>query len=213
MGGGLRTVEDIQKVLSVGADKVSLNTAAVRKPEIIWEAAQRFGSSTIVISIEAKKKSNHSYEAYIDNGREPTGLDVFEWARKVEELGAGEILITSIDREGTRKGFDLELTRKIAESVNIPTIACGGAGNSRHVYDVFTEGKADAVCIASILHYMYIREHPIEDDFSSEGNVDFLERQVDQVLGTTIVEIKNHMVHKGIKCRYKPDEKENTNNE
>ena len=213
VGGGLRTLEDIQKVLFAGADKVSLNTAAIRKPEIIKESAKRFGSSTIVVSIEAKKKTRNSYEAYIDNGREPTGIDCFGWTRKDEDLGAGEILITSIDREGTRRGFDLELTKKIADSVQIPTIACGGAGNTKQVYDVLAEGKADAVCIASMLHYKYIKENFFKDDFSTEGNIDFLEKQVSQVQGATLIEIKEYLVHHGIKCRYKQEEKGKNKNE
>ena len=122
VGGGLRTIKDIQAVLRAGADKVALNTAAIRRPELIREAAKRFGSSTIVISIEAIKKSDGRYEAYTDNGREKTGVDVFDWALKAVELGAGEIMITSIDQEGTGHGFDIALTRKIAEAVNIPVI-------------------------------------------------------------------------------------------
>jgi len=128
VGGGLRTLDDVRAVLRAGADKVSLNTAVIREPELIRQASRCFGSSTIVVSIEAIKKGDGSYEAYTDNGRERTSIDAFKWALQAAELGAGEIIVTSVDREGTGKGFDLELTRRIAESVPIPVIACGGAG-------------------------------------------------------------------------------------
>ena len=131
---------------------------------MIREASRRFGSSTILISIEAIKKHDGSYEAYTDNGREETGVDAVEWASRAVELGAGEIMVTSIDREGTGKGFDLELTKKISESVSIPVIACGGAGTIRHIYDVIAGGSADAVSIASILHYNFIKQSKVEDD-------------------------------------------------
>ena len=127
VGGGLRNLEDIREVLRAGADKVSLNTAVIGRPELIREAAHQFGSSTIVVSIEAIKNRDGSYEAYTDNGRESTGVDALEWALRAVELGAGELLVTSIDREGMGNGFDLELTRTIAESVPVPVIACGGA--------------------------------------------------------------------------------------
>ncbi len=207
VGGGLRSLEDIQTVLHAGADKVSLNTAAIRRPELISEVARRFGSSTIVVSIEAKK-TDGSYEAYIDNGREQTGTEVFEWALRVAELGAGEILVTSIDREGTGQGFDLELTRKIAESVPIPVIACGGAGEISHIYDAITEGKADAVSMASILHYNFIKQFDFKDDFSSEGNIEFLKRKtgLSKVQDATLVEIKEYLIQHGVKCRYSETE-------
>ncbi|MAF20252.1 MAG: imidazole glycerol phosphate synthase subunit HisF, partial [Parcubacteria group bacterium] len=136
VSGGLRTLDDIRTALEAGADKVSINTAAIQRPELIKEASRKFGSSTIVISIEAIKKSDGYYEAYTDNGREKTGVDVFEWALRVVDLGAGEIMLTSIDQEGTGKGFDLELTKKVSESVPIPVIACGGAGKISHINDV-----------------------------------------------------------------------------
>lgn len=158
VGGGLRSVEDIRQALCAGADKVSLNTAAIRNPEFVREAATRFGSSTIVVSIEAKKRSDGSYEAYVDNGRERTGVEVFQWAKRVAELGAGEIIITSIDREGTGSGFDLELTRRVAQSVGIPVIACGGAGSIEDVHEVIVEGRADAVAISSVLHYHVMKD-------------------------------------------------------
>lgn len=204
VGGGLRTLDDIRTVLEAGADKVSINTAAIQRPELIKEASRRFGSSTIVVSIEAIKKSDGCYEAYTDNGREKTGVDVFDWALKVVELGAGEIMITSIDQEGTGKGFDLELTRKVSESVPIPVIACGGAGKISHISDVITEGKADAVSFASILHYNFVKHCKTEDDFSGEGNTEYLRNRstFSRIQDTTIMGIKEYLTQNGLECRY-----------
>lgn len=203
VGGGLRTVEDIRTVLRAGADKASLNTAAVRRPELIREAAKRFGSSTIIVSIEAKRQPDGHYEAYTDNGRIRTGIDVFEWAIRVAELGAGEILITSIDREGTGAGFDLELTRRVAQSVPIPVIACGGAGRVEHVREVVREGAADAVSVASLLHYRYIQQHYTNEEYSSEGNVEFLRsgESFTKVEGATLAEIRSDMREHHVPCR------------
>ena len=153
VGGGLRTLEDIKDVLRAGADKVSLNTAVVGDPEFIRRAAQRFGSSTIVVAIEAIRQPNGSFEAFTDNGRERTGLDAFEWAERAAELGAGELLVTSVDREGTGRGFDLELLRGIAQRVPNPVIALGGAGRLEHLQDAVQEGGAHAVACASLFHY------------------------------------------------------------
>jgi len=205
VGGGLRTLEDIRAVLQAGADKVSLNTAAINRPELVSEAARRFGSSTIVVSVEAIKKPDGGYEAFTDNGREATGVDAIQWAIRVAELGAGEIMVTSIDREGTGKGFDLELTREIAESVSIPVIACGGAGNVGHISQVITEGKADAVSMASILHYECASRLVADDsEYDQEGNVEFLRRGqgFSLVEGASIREVKRHLVDAGIECRY-----------
>lgn len=211
VGGGLRTIEDIRQVLNTGADKVSLNTAAISNPELIVEASKRFGSSTILISIEAIKKTDGSYEAYTDNGREKTGLDVFEWACRVEELGAGEIMVTSIDQEGTGKGFDIELTEKIAKSVSIPVIACGGAGSVSHIIEVITKGKADAVSMASILHYNFVKSYKMEDDFSGEGNIEYLKKRqgLSKVEDTTIWEIKENLIKNNVVCRYQRDREAN----
>ncbi|UCG70793.1 MAG: imidazole glycerol phosphate synthase subunit HisF [Thermoplasmata archaeon] len=204
VGGGLRTLEDIRTVLRAGADKVSINTAAIKRPELIKEASKKFGSSTILVSIEAIRRMDGSYEAYTDNGRESTGLDVFEWALRVVELGVGEIMITSIDREGTGKGFDLELTKKIAESVPVPVIACGGAGTIRHIYDVIAGGSADAVSIASILHYNFVKQDKVEDDFSMEGNIEYLKskRGFSPIKHASVSEIKEYLKQYGIECRY-----------
>jgi cyclase len=204
VGGGLRTLEDIRTVLRAGADKVSINTAAIKRPELIKEASKKFGSSTILVSIEAIRKMDGSYEAYTDNGRESTGLDVFEWVLRVVELGVGEIMITSIDREVTGKGFDLELTKKIAESVPVPVIVCGGAGTIRHIYDVIAEGSADAVSIASILHYNFVKQNKVEDDFSTEGNIEYLKskRGFSPIKDASVSEIKEYLKQYGIECRY-----------
>ena len=136
VGGGIRTLDDIKNILRAGADKVAINTASVKRPEFIKEAANRFGSQCIVASIEAKRVREGKWEAYIDTGRESTGLDVFEWAQHLVDLGAGELLITSIDREGTKKGFEIELIKKIADVVPIPVIASGGAGHPQHIVDL-----------------------------------------------------------------------------
>jgi len=152
VGGGIRSIKDMEEVLSSGADKISINTAAVKNPSIISEGAEIFGSQCIVVAIDAKRRDGW-WEVYIYGGREPTGLDAVEWAKKVERLGAGEILLTSMDRDGTTSGYDLELTRAVSESVNIPVIASGGAGEPKHIYEALTIGKADAALAASIFHY------------------------------------------------------------
>jgi len=153
VGGGIRSVSDVETLLRVGADKVAVNTAAVARPELITEIATRFGSQCMVASIEAKNTRPGEWEAYTDNGREKTGLDVVEWAKRCEELGAGEILLTSIDREGTRKGFEIDLIAAVSTTVSIPVIASGGMGNVQHLVDAVKTGKADAVAMADILHY------------------------------------------------------------
>ena len=153
VGGGIRSEEDIRRMLATGADKVSLNTAAVKDPELVSRAAGRFGSQCVVVAIDAKKKQPGSWEVYINGGRTPTGIDAVEWAARVESLGAGEILLTSMDRDGTKDGYELELTRAITGRVNLPVIASGGAGNLEHLVEVITESQADAVLAASIFHY------------------------------------------------------------
>jgi len=204
VGGGLRTIEDIRDVLRAGADKVSLNTAAVKNPQIIKEASRRFGSSTVVVSIEVIKQGNGKYLAFTDNGREYTGIEVLEWAQRVEELGAGEILLTSIDKEGTGSGYDTELTRRVAEVVSIPVIACGGAGNINHVGQVIYEGKADAVAVASILHYDFIKNNNVEFDAAKEGNIEFLKsgKIFSKIEPANLPAIKNYLHKKGFPCRY-----------
>jgi len=159
VGGGVQTLVDIRDLLRAGADKVSINTAAVQRPEFVKEAAERFGTQCIVVAIDAKQ-SGQSWEVFTHGGRRPTGLDAVEWARKMAAFGAGEILLTSMDRDGTKEGYDLALTAAIAEAVEIPVIASGGAGTLEHLYEGFAEGKADAVLAASIFHY---RQHTIRE--------------------------------------------------
>ena len=159
VGGGIRTGEDARLLLESGADKISINTSAVQNPALITECADRFGSQATVVAIDAKKDEDH-WVVYIYGGREPTDRDAIEWAREAEHLGAGEILLTSMDRDGTKDGYDLDLTKIISESVSIPVIASGGCGTLDHIYDAFRHGKADAALAASIFHY---RQHSIEE--------------------------------------------------
>jgi cyclase len=203
VGGGLRTVEDIKNVLRAGADKVSLNTAAIKNPEIIREASKKFGSSTIVVAIEAIKQTGGDYFCFIDNGREYTGMEVTKWAKSVEELGAGEIIITSVDKEGTGKGFDLELIGEIADKVGIPVIAHGGAGKLEHFEEVIKNCDIDAVCGASIFHYDFIKNHKGDYSNSKEGNFDFLlsGESFKNLETTTITGLKSYLISKNVKLR------------
>ena len=153
VGGGIRKIEDIQIALNAGADKTAINTRAVQEPNFIKEAAEIFGSQCIVSSIDAKKIGENKWEVYVDNGREPTGKDVIEWAQEVEALGAGEIMLTSIDKEGTKKGFDIELNKMVSKVVTIPIISSGGAGKSKDVLEVIQNTDINAVSIASLFHY------------------------------------------------------------
>ncbi len=154
VGGGLRNLDDIRRMLNAGADKVSLNTSAVQNPSLIAESSSRFGNQCIVVAIDAKRNPDgKSWQVYTHGGRTPTGLDVIEWAQKVQSLGAGEILLTSMDTDGTKDGYDIALTRAVSDAVTIPVIASGGAGNLDHLVDVVKEGKANAVLAASIFHF------------------------------------------------------------
>ncbi|RLI25051.1 MAG: imidazole glycerol phosphate synthase subunit HisF [Candidatus Hecatellales archaeon] len=153
VGGGVRSLADMETLLRAGADKVSINTAAVRNPENVRLGAERFGSQCVVVAIDAKRAGPGIWEVYENGGRTPTGIDAVWWARRVEELGAGEILLTSMDADGTKMGYDLELTRTISEKVGIPVIASGGAGTIQHIYEALTLGRADAALAASIFHY------------------------------------------------------------
>jgi cyclase len=152
VGGGMRTVDDFREILKTGADKVATNTAAIERPELVAEAAEAFGSQCVVVAIDARR-TGASWEVYTHGGRRPTGVDAIEWAARAEQLGAGEILLTSMDMDGTKAGYDIELTRRVAEAVRIPVIASGGAGAPEHIYEVLTAGKAEAALIASITHF------------------------------------------------------------
>ena len=203
VGGGIRTISDIREVLRAGADKVSINTAAVKNPEIIKEASRIFGSSTIVVAIEAIKQSDGKYLSYTDNGREHTGLEVLSWAKKVEKLGAGEIVLTSVDREGTGEGYDVELIKMVAGAVSIPVVAHGGPSKPEHIKEAIVEGGASAVAIASLLHYSYIQSHDLAGDFKGEGNLEFVKsgQQYSIFKKTNIAEIKKYLHKSGIECR------------
>jgi imidazole glycerol-phosphate synthase subunit HisF len=202
VGGGLRSISDIKEVLRVGADKVCLNTAVIKDPELIRKASREFGSSTIVVSIEAIKEQDGRYLAYTDNGREYTGIDVFEWAQKIDELGAGEIVITSVDNEGTGQGFDLDLISKINNFVSVPVIAHGGAGTKEHVVDVISKSNPDAVMLSSLLHYDFIKENTSKAS-SIEGNTEFLKQQRNfhTFEPCSIFELKNNLIENKIECR------------
>lgn len=169
VGGGVRSLEDIRKLLESGADKVSINTAAVKEPILVEEAAKRFGSSTIVVAIDAKKVGENRWEVYIHGGRTATGIDAVNWAKAVESLGAGEILLTSMDKDGTKSGYDIELTRVISEAVSIPVIASGGAGKKEHFYEAFTEGKADAALAASLFHFKELTIEEVKSYLKERG--------------------------------------------
>lgn len=168
VGGGIRSLGDIEQALKSGADKVALNTQAVKTPQLISEAARVFGSQCIIASIEAKRLGT-SWEAYVDNGREHTGIDAIQWSTRLEELGAGEILVTSVDREGTKSGFDTELVSSVCEHVTVPVIACGGAGQFTHVADLFDACQPDAVTLASLLHYNLTTVGMLKSDLAGRG--------------------------------------------
>jgi len=204
VGGGIRTLEDIHDILRNGADKVAINTAAVKDPDLIRKAANKFGSSTIVVSIEVIKQSDGKYLIFTDNGRESTGIEAIFWAKKMEQQGAGELIITSVDQEGTGTGHDCLLTRMISECVSIPVIAHGGAGRWEHVKDVIIDGKADAVAIASLLHYdppmLTLATQSIR---RSEGNVEFLKNNLSllNLKTLSLPSLKEHLFHSKINCR------------
>ena len=160
VGGGIRSIEDFRKILSAGADKISVNSAAVKRPELINEAAERFGSQCVVVAIDAKRREGGGFDVYLNGGRVNTGIDAVEWAKEAFERGAGEILLTSMDCDGVKNGYDIELTKAVSSAVNIPVIASGGAGKMEHFYDALTEGGADAALAASLFHF---REMEITD--------------------------------------------------
>lgn len=170
VGGGIRTVDDMRAILRAGADKISVNSAAVREPALISEGASAFGSQAVVVAIDARKHVDEDgWEVYVRGGRTPTGLDALEWAVEVERLGAGELLLTSMDGDGTKAGYDVALTRAVAEAVSIPVIASGGAGRLAHFAEIFTDGKADAALAASLFHYRELSVAEVKDYLAARG--------------------------------------------
>ncbi len=169
VGGGIRTTEDFRRMLSCGADKIAVNSAAIKDPTLITEAALKFGRQCVVLAVDAKRNEEGRWDVYLNGGRVKTELDAIEWIQKAERLGAGEVLLTSMDRDGTKEGYDLELTRAAAEAVNIPVIASGGAGKMSHFYDVLTEGKADAALAASLFHFGIINMRDLKSYLAERG--------------------------------------------
>lgn len=203
VGGGVRKIDDIYELLAAGADKVSINTACVKNPNLIKEAVKIFGSSTIVVAVEVIKEANGDYFIYTDNGREHTGINAFAWCKKVCDLGAGEILLTSIDRDGTGKGFDTELYREICTDLSIPIIAHGGASKISHIKEVICEGNAHAVCLASMLHYRSVNEFPNVNRNILDGNTSFIEKNTlsKSFKKNSIKNIKLDLISNGIETR------------
>lgn len=202
VGGGIRSIEDISNVLRAGADKVSINTAALKTPGLIKQASEKFGASTIVLTIEAIKQPDGKYLVYTDNGREYTGVEVVEWAQQGVDLGAGEIIITSVDREGTGLGFDRELVKMITDSVSVPVVAHGGAGKLQDILDVILTGGVAAVSIASTFHYHAIKS--IKSDVNSEeGNTVFLKsgRDFSKIVPLSIQDVKAYLKENNILVR------------
>lgn len=169
VGGGIRTADDMRKMLKAGADKTSVNSAAVKDPDIIRQGAEKFGSQCVVLAIDARKTGEDKWEVFVNGGRTPTGIDCIEWVKKGVALGAGEILLTSMDADGTKDGYDIPLTRAVSEAVNVPVIASGGAGKLEHFYDVLTLGKADAVLAASVFHYGQFTVRQVKEYLKSRG--------------------------------------------
>ena len=169
VGGGIRSVEDFRELLAAGADKIAVNSAAIRTPRLITDAALKFGSQCVVLAVDAKSNGKGSWDVYLNGGRVNTGLDAIDWIREAEKLGAGEVLLTSMDRDGTKAGYDVELTRRAAEAVNIPVIASGGAGKMQDFADVLTEGKADAALAASLFHFSQIDMRELKEFLAKQG--------------------------------------------
>lgn len=201
VGGGIRSIEDIKKMLKAGADKVAINTAAINNHQLISEAANIFGSSTIVVSIEVAKQSNGEYLAFTDNGREYTGVEAIKWAEQAESLGAGELVISSIDNEGTGEGYDYDLIKKISSKVSIPVVAHGGAGKLEDIEQA-VNCNANALAFASVLHYDYLKKNR-SSVAEGEGNTEFLKKgkAFGKINSFSIQDIKKHMVLNNIPCR------------
>lgn len=203
VGGGIRTLDDISNVLRAGADKVSINTAAHKDSELITKASKIFGKSTIVVAIEAIRQSDGTYEAFTDNGRNRTGRDVVSWIIEIEKLGAGEIILTSVDKEGTGEGLDLNLIQQVSSLINIPLVVHGGIGKSEHLLDINKKLNIRGVAIASLFHYEYIKKNRGIKGFESEGNIEFLRsnRLFNRVNPISLQDLKNTLLLNNINCR------------
>lgn len=203
VGGGLRTIQDIGQVLKAGADKVCINTAAIKNQQLIKEASLQFGSSTIVVALEVIRQPDGQYLLFVDNGREHTGKEALSWAKTMEEMGAGELVLTSVDQEGTGMGFDQELIRLISRQVGVPVVAHGGARDPEDVRQAVVSG-ASAVCVSSILHYAYVADLSTrKNTIKVEGNTSFLEagKSFNKIKPSTLEEIKGYLNASGIECR------------
>lgn len=205
VGGGIRKIDDIREILRAGADKVSINSAAIKNPDFIKEAVKKFGSSTIVIGIEAQKNLDGTYKCHIENGRQSTNWDPIEWALKAEEMGAGEILLTAIHKEGTGSGFDKHLLKKLTDKLRIPVIASGGAGSFSSIKEVVDYAKVDAICIASMFHYFQVEKNKLSNKYVKyeEGNTEFLNSNLIGFKGdlSSIKSVKNYLIQNNISCR------------
>lgn len=207
VGGGIRSVDDVRKLLRAGADKVAINTAAIHDPQILRDCSNTFGSQCIVGSIQAKLIDG-SYEVFTDNGREATGIKVYDWVLKIVDLGVGEILLTSIDRDGTGLGYDIELVSKVVSLVPVPVIACGGAGRAAHFKEVIDKGSVDSVSAASIFHYNFFEEITDMAEYEGEGNIEFLKQtrgsldfMKERMVPTSIKKVKSFISDPNISCR------------
>ncbi len=203
VGGGIRSIDDISSILHAGADKVAINTSAIENPKLISSASDMFGASTIVVGIEAIRQPNGHYMAFTDNGRNSTNKEVVSWAREVEQLGAGEIILTCVDQEGSGKGFDFDLIKKVTDSVDIPVVIHGGAGNMQHVLDLTNKIPVSGVAISSLFHYDCILHNRCIDDYDEEGNIDFLKsnRILSNIESTPIAKLKSFLLKNNILVR------------
>jgi len=203
VGGGIRTIEDIVDVLRAGGDKVSINTAAHENPNIISQASRIFGKSTIVIAIEAIRQDDNTYQAFTDNGRNRTGREVISWAKEVEDLGAGEIILTSVDHEGTGKGPDMELIGQVHDNINIPLVVNGGIGMQEHVIKIKKEIPVSGIALSSMLHYQYLKTNRKVDGYEDEGNIEFLKsnRIYTKIVPTSLLDLKEKVSSNDITCR------------
>jgi imidazole glycerol-phosphate synthase subunit HisF len=203
VGGGIRSIEDISKILKAGADKVSINTAAIENPDLISSASRVFGSSTIVVNIEAIKQPDGSYHAFTDNGRNSSNKEVISWAKEIEQRGAGEILLTCVDHEGLGKGFNLSLAEKLCDAVKIPVVIHGGAGSQQHVFDLSNDLPISGIAIASLFHYHCILENRQIDGYEEEGNIEFLKskRKLSNIEGISVLDLKSFLLENEIHCR------------